>query len=128
MNTQTDRTAVEALLADYAAALNAANTAIIHSFYTEDGLLLPQGQQDLNKAELVTRSESFFRQQRFRIDYSLPETLINGDYAFVQTIAKTSSEGQKNGQVEEKTSRDFFVLKKENEAWKIFRYIFNNFN
>lgn len=127
MNTQPDKAAVENLLTAYANAINSANTALIPSFYTEDGRLMPEDSKDLTKEDLVKRSQKFFKQVRFQINYAAPDTIIDGDYAFVQTTAKTTTTSLETSKVEDRTSRDFFVLRKEKEDWKIFRYVFNKF-
>lgn len=126
MSTQTEKTAVEKLLTAYAEVLNSANTASLPSFYTEDGLLMPDGFQGLTIEDLLNRSKSFFNKIRFQIDFAEPETVIDGEYAFVQTTAKTTTTNLENNQEVKQTSRDFFVLRKEKEGWKIYRYIFNN--
>lgn len=127
MNTQPDKTAVENLLTAYAKAINSANTGLIPSFYTEDGRLMPEDSKDLTKEDLVKRSQKFFKQVRFQMNYAAPDTIIDGDYAFVQTTAKTTTTSLETSKVEDRTSRDFFVLRKEKEDWKIFRYVFNKF-
>lgn len=128
MSTQPDKTVVENLLTDYADAINSANTAFIPSFYTEDGRLMPEGSKDLTKEDLVNRSQKFFKQVRFKIAYTVPDTIIiDGNYAFVQTTAKSTTTNLETNKVKDQTSRDFFVLRKEKEDWKIFRYVFNKF-
>lgn len=125
MSTQPEKTAVANLLSDYANAINTANTALIASFYTQDGRLMPEGLKDLTKGDLINRGQKFFQQVRFQIDYAVPDTVIDGEYAFVQTTAKTTTTSLETKKVEDQTSRDFFVLRKEKEDWKIFRYVFN---
>lgn len=125
MNTQNERATVEKMLTAYADALNYANTALIPSFYAEDGLIMPDGFRELTIHNLVERSKSFFDKVRFQIDYALPETVIDGEYAFVKTIAKTTTVNLESNQEIKQTSRDFFVFRKEKEDWKIYRYIFN---
>ncbi|HSJ69796.1 MAG TPA: nuclear transport factor 2 family protein [Anditalea sp.] len=126
MHSHDEKTAVERLLSEYAGALNSADTAIIPSFYAKDGLFMPNGYNDLSFDNLLDKSKGFFKKVRFHIEYTLPETEITGDYAFVKTIAKTTTTDlELEGEVKQ-MSRDFFVLRKEKEDWKIYRYIFNN--
>jgi len=127
MNKQSESTAVLNLLTDYANALNAANTALIPSFYTEEGQLMPDGLKNLTKKDLLRNSQKFFKQISFQIAYAAPDTIIDGNYAFVQTTAKTTTKNLRVNKIEDQTTRDFFVLRKENEDWKILRYIFNKF-
>ncbi|WP_185974357.1 YybH family protein [Litoribacter populi] len=126
MSTQFEKTAVEKLLTDYAEALNSANTALIPSFYTADGLFMPDGYKGLPTEDLLGTSKGFFKNVRFQIDFTVPDTVIDGEYAFVQTMAKTTTTKLEKNQEVKQTSRDFFVLRKGKEGWKIYRYIFNN--
>jgi ketosteroid isomerase-like protein len=126
MQTQNERQAAEGLLRAYAEALNSATTALIPSFYTQDGLFLPQGSKALTFTDLPQRSVSFFKKVRFYIDYSLKDIAVDKGYAFVEATAKTRTTDLATNQELTQTSRDFFVLRKEQEEWKIYRYIFNH--
>ena len=125
MSTQTEKTAIEKFLTAYTEALNSANTALIPSFYTEDGLFMPNGFKALTTGDLLNGSKSFFKKANFHIGYAVPDTVVDGDYAFVQTTAQTTTTDTEKSQEIRQTSRDFFVFRKEKEDWKIYRYIFN---
>ncbi|TXK36948.1 nuclear transport factor 2 family protein [Pontibacter qinzhouensis] len=126
MKTQTEQAAVEKLLSQYAQALNTADAPSIPSFYTEDGQFMPHGFRVLSTGELVKRSNNYFKKVRFQIDYYVQNTIVDGGYAFVQATAKTITTDFATNREAQQTSRDFFVLRKEQEEWKIFRYTFNN--
>lgn len=126
MNMQTERAAVERLLTQYAQALNAADVSAIPSFYTEDGQFMPEGLPALPAGDLLKGGESYFKKVRFHISYSVQDMLADGGYAFVQATAKTTTVDLATGREAGQTSRDFFVLRKERQEWRILRYIFNN--
>lgn len=117
---------VENLVKEYAAALNAGNTGLIPTFYTEDGVFMPENTRSLIKSDLLNKSKGFFQKCRFQISYSIQEVVVKGENAFVQAIAQTDTVNPQSNQKISKTSQDFFVLRKEQNDWKIFRYIFNN--
>jgi len=114
------------VLDEYALSLNSARYDSIAEFYTEDGILMPQGYKTFSKADfLKNRSGDFLERTDFRIEYTIEDTVLDENYAFVTAIAKTSSKNFSTGDISKKTSRDFFVLRKGDENWKIYRYMFN---
>ena len=66
------------------------------------------------------------KEKDFNIEFSEIIVKIDDNYAFVQAVARTSENDGEKSSTLEKTSRDFFVFRKEEADWKIFRYIFNN--
>lgn len=115
------------VLIAYADSINTAQTDAISSFYTEDGLFMPAGFKTLAKAQLLfKRSGNFFERKTFKIAYAVENILIDADYAFVSAAARTSTKDVVSDIISEKTSRDFFIFRKEAGNWKIFRYLFNN--
>lgn len=112
---------------DYARALNEANADLIPGFYTEDALFMPDGTNTINRSDLeLPKNGSFLKKNKFNIKYSSENIVVEDEYAFVNVVAETSIENSVSGGSLKKTSRDFFVLRKENNSWKIFRYMFNN--
>jgi len=114
------------LLAQYAEALNSANPARLPGFYTPDGLFMPDGRAPLPVGALPSQAASFFAKTRLHISYVAEEVTVDGAYAFVQATARTATTDLATGQETARTSRDFFVLRQEGEAWKIYRYVFNS--
>jgi ketosteroid isomerase-like protein len=115
------------LLSDYALSLNSAQVDLIPAFYAEDGLFMPDGIKKISKSDLLEKSTgNFLKQTDFKIEYTTEDIVMKDSYAFVLAAAKTSTKNLVTGDVSKKTSRDFFVLRKEGDEWKIYRYIFNN--
>ncbi|WP_286841926.1 MULTISPECIES: YybH family protein [Sphingobacterium] len=118
---------ITSILQEYANSINTARTDMISSFYTEDGLFMPEGFKTLAKAQLLfKRSGNFFERKEFNITYAIENISIDTDYAFVAAAASTSTKDVVSDIVSEKKSQDFFVFRKEAGQWKIFRYMFNN--
>ncbi|RZL13021.1 MAG: hypothetical protein EOO62_09425 [Hymenobacter sp.] len=118
--------AAEQLLAHYAEALNVANTALLPTFYTTDGVFMPDGVATLPAGALSGKGESFFVKTRFHISYAVEDVTVGGEYAFVQATARTATTDLATGREVARTSRDFFVLRQESQDWKIYRYLFNS--
>jgi uncharacterized protein (TIGR02246 family) len=124
MSTQLEMLAPEQLLAQYARALNSADTAALPSFYTPDGVYMPDGVQTVPASALAARGAAFFAKAGFDIDFAVESVAVDGTYAFVQATAHTrTTKGATQPQV--RRSRDFFVLRQQEQGWKIFCYIFN---
>jgi len=115
---------VEKLVADYAAALNAARAELIPAFYTADAVFMPENTGKITQADLLKKGQTFLNKSRFNISYSIQDIAVNENYAFVQATTQTKTVNA-NSEVS-KISQDFFVLRKEQQEWKIFRYMFNN--
>ncbi|HEY1165964.1 MAG TPA: nuclear transport factor 2 family protein [Chitinophaga sp.] len=126
MQMQDERTAIESLLARYAEALNTANTAAISSFYTADGVFMPDHFKALTAAALSERRGAYLQKAHFHIAYSIQHILAGDYYAFIEATATTTATDPITHKKTIRGSQDFFVLRKDKAAWKIFRYIFNN--
>jgi ketosteroid isomerase-like protein len=118
--------AARQLLAQYAEALNSANTALLPAFYTADGVFMPDGVATLPASALLRKGQSFFAKTRFHISYEVKTVAVDGAYAFVQATARTATTQLATGQDAMRTSQDFFVLQQQDQGWKIFCYIFNS--
>lgn len=125
MSTQNEAKSVEALVHAYGEALNSGNGKAIGKFYTADGAVLPNGHKAIHKKQLDQITGQFLKKTSFKIDYLIENATVSGDYAIVESIATTSSNATTSS-LENKTTRDLFVLRKDQGAWKIYRYIFNS--
>ncbi|SNC65450.1 conserved hypothetical protein [Hymenobacter gelipurpurascens] len=126
MSTQPETLAAEHLLTQYAQALNSADTAALASFYTPDGVFMPEGLTTLPVSELLARAEAFFAKEEFQIDFAVESVAVDGAYCFVRATASTRSTERATQRELGRRSRDFFVLRQQPQGWKIFCYIFNS--
>lgn len=116
------------ILNEYAFSLNSAQYNSIAAFYTEDGQFMPEGFKTISRGDfLKNRSGNFLKSTDFKIDYTIENTFVNNNYAFVSAVASTSTRDFSTGEISVKTSRDFFVLRRDDDNWKIYRYMFNKF-
>ncbi len=112
---------------DYAKTINRSKIEAILSFYTDDALFMPENYKTITVRKLKNKNfNEFLEKDDFSMEYSDVEVVVDREFAFVTAIAKTSTKNKKSEETVEKTSRDFFVFKKEENQWKIYRYIFNN--
>ncbi|RYY30261.1 MAG: hypothetical protein EOP41_00990 [Sphingobacteriaceae bacterium] len=125
MSTLNEQQAAEQLLSGYAEVLNAANTALIPSFYTHDGAFMPDGFKTLTKKDLDNAGGKYLKNTGFKIKYAIISVTITPEYTFIDATAQTTAVSVGKKEEANLSSRDFFVLRKEGSDWKIFRYLFN---
>ncbi|MCF0065835.1 hypothetical protein MUK70_03630 [Dyadobacter chenwenxiniae] len=86
---------------------------------------MPDGFATIRGAQQIYNSaERFFQTQTLKADFLLKDQAVESDFAFVQSIATVTTENTQGQSIAVKT-RDFFVVPRGAEDWKIFRYIFN---
>jgi len=127
MNTQEEKQTVERFITAYAEVLNTANRDLIPTFYAKDSLFMPNKMKTLSGHDLrTTTTGGFFKKVSFHIDYSVNDIAVDDRFAFVQALAIATTTDLLTREQSAKTSRDFFVLRKDDGEWKIYRYMFNN--
>lgn len=110
----------------FAATLNAAEAASLQNLFTADGKFMPHGFRTLSSKQLESSANSFLAANAFHIAFEIQDIEFDNDFATVIAKAKTAQRKPGSAEAIEKTSRDFFVFRKIDNAWKIHRYIFNN--
>lgn len=126
MNVSTEKTAIEKMLFSYRDALNASDVSKVLTLYTKDGVFMPTNAPTATGQEQLKASYEFvFKTIQLNIEFFIDEIIVNGDYAFAITNSKGTTLIHANGQTVPEENRELFVLAKENEAWKIARYMFN---
>jgi uncharacterized protein (TIGR02246 family) len=120
-----DKLAVEKLLNGYSKALIDGDAASLASLYCNDAEFMPDGFATIRSAKQIRSSaERFFQTQTLKAEFLLKDLVVEGDFAFIKSIATVTTENTQGQSIAVKT-RDFFVVRREAEDWKIFRYIFN---
>jgi ketosteroid isomerase-like protein len=115
----------ENLLLDYAEVLNSGNTVSIASLYTVDGQFMPEGYSSIKASNLNKIAENFLKKHAFEISYNIENISEAEGFIFVQAKATTKIKMDMLTEAAQHSSRDFFILRKVDTAWKIYRYIFN---
>ncbi|MBG6234031.1 ketosteroid isomerase-like protein [Pedobacter sp. CAN_A7] len=125
MSTQIEKSTVEQLISSYAEAVNKGNRQAISAFYTQDGLLIPEGFKPVPQGN---SNDKYFANTGVQIGFTVKEVIVEGNYAFVEAQANTKLTDLKNNQELKRKTRDLFILRNTDGDWKIFRYIFNSKN
>ena len=126
MSLQTSKTAIEELLEAYSLALKAANARMLGSLYAADGLFMPDRARPLKgTAEIENAAQKYLAQKQVHIKFTVTDLVLKEPFAFVQATSTCAVQSLTTGKVVNKNGKDFFVLCKKMQAWKVYRYMFN---
>lgn len=117
---------IQEKILNFESALNLGDIEDVLSFYSDEAIFMPDGNKTLKKSKIGKSGAEFLIESDFKIRFDDVKIAIDETYAFVEAIAKTSQNDKESSSKFERTSRDFFVFRKEESDWKIFRYTFNN--
>ena len=126
MTTATEKTAIEKLLFSYRDALNASDVSQVLPLYTLDGVFMPSNAPSATGHEQLKGSYEFvFKNIQLHIEFFITEIIVQDHYAFVTTHSRGTTLIHATGETVPEENRELFVLQKENDQWKIARYMFN---
>jgi ketosteroid isomerase-like protein len=125
MNIQAEKAAIEDVVTAFAHTLNTGNKDALRGFFAQDGLFMPEGFKSIPSNRLAGATD-FLNRVNFQIAFTPEDIVIDGGYGFARFTAHTNMRNPETGTPTRKKSRDFFVFRKEQDLWKIYRYMFNN--
>ncbi|MCB9045271.1 MAG: SgcJ/EcaC family oxidoreductase [Chitinophagales bacterium] len=126
MEQSIEKSAIQNLLRTYEEALNTSDVNKVLQVYTDDGVFMPTTLPTAKgKEQLKASYEHVFQTIQLNVKFSIEEIVVSGDVAFAQTSSQGTVLIHANGQTAAEENREFFFLNKENEEWKISRYMFN---
>lgn len=122
-----DKYLAETTVRNYFKHLYDSNTDAILDLYSENAVLMPADLPSaIGKAELVSAYNQTFMGIKFvsaTTDYD--EISVYENLAIVRTTSEVNLFLIKEKQDIKSKMREFFILNKEKEEWKISRYMFN---
>lgn len=120
-----DSTAIVNLInGTYRNALAALDTAAVTNAYTADGVVMGPGSPTAVGSEaLATTYNAIFSAVKLDLNFHIDEMILGRQYAFVRSVSTGTATA--NGTSTREDNRELFVVKKENDDWKIARYIYN---
>lgn len=127
MDSEHETKAIRDFVNAFSEALSTSNNKIISSYYATDGLFLPNNYPTIAKDQLDKSKSKFLKNRKFEIHYEINEIVFKDNLVFVQAIANATTSTLANNDSVTVATRDFFTLCKENDEWKIYRYMFNDF-
>lgn len=123
-----DNSTPEKALRGYFDALNNSDLEAALALYNADGFLALTQQPDAHGTEQLRKTyAATFAAVKFTTDHTFDEIREYGDEAFVRTssVQPTTVTILATGTVTEDAFREFFIMKRESDGWKIDRYMNN---
>ena len=121
-----DRQQIKYLLNNYELALNASDTSKVLPLYTDDGVFMPsQKPSAVGASEVKTAYQHVFQALDLNVKFHIDEIEQYGDVAFVRTTSDGKIKLLDKNITITNNSRELFILKRSNNKWKIYRYMFN---
>jgi len=122
-----EKESISAILGNFATVLNNGETKAAADFFDCNAIFIPDGMKKMIGAnQLGKTNNGYLKRTDFKISYVIKDITIENQFAFVEAFATTTENRISDLKPVQKRSIDFFVLKKQDENWKIYRYIFNN--
>lgn len=117
---------IETVIKTYESARNANDIETILALYSSEPVFMPQHAPARNGRDAVRAGyEYVFNTIKLNVRFEIYEIEVTGDWAW----ARTSSAGRTHilsADVEvEEGNNELFVFRRENEEWKIHRYLFS---
>lgn len=129
MSSTTDQQQIEAVLSQYERSLNTKDTPTIVTLYTQDGVFMPQHSPAQVGIEAVEGAyKAVFQMLSLDVTFTIHEIEVVGDYAFARTSSKGTPVLLAENLRSDEFNNELFVFRKENDTWKIARYLFATAN
>ena len=116
-----------ALIQTYQRSLNEANVDLVKSVYADDAIFIGQPfPTATGVVEIAALYSQFLSDLDFSVEFEILEVELGEDLGFVRTRSHGTivPKGQTPPGGSE-GNREVFVVKKIDDEWKIYRYIFN---
>jgi uncharacterized protein (TIGR02246 family) len=122
--------AVDEVLKQYEAALNASDTEAVMRLYADDGVFMPQNFPSSVGAEAIRRAyDTVFGAIQLTVEFAVQEIQQIGEN---WVLARTNSAGtvkvHATGASNAEANQELFLFRKADGAWKIARYAFSTIN
>lgn len=110
----------------YSDALKASSSDAVTSAFTSDGVVMgPGAPTAAGSTQLKTTYESIFGAVGLNLNFKIDEIIVGNNYGFVRSTSAGTAIVKTNGASAAEENRELFVVKKNNNDWKIARYIYN---
>lgn len=121
-----DEKSIRALLAEYEKLLNASDAESIVSLYATDGVFMPQGfPTAAGRAAILESYRAIFENITLTIAFAVDEVVASEGIATALTRSNGSVRVNATGAEAPEANREVFLLAKDDDAWRISRYMFN---
>lgn len=120
---------IELLIASYEKSLNASDTMAVLKLYGENSIFMPQNSPAQAGKTVITKAyDAVFSSIKLNVTFTIHELEVLGDTAWLRTTSIGKITILENNMVINEGNNELFILKKENDHWKIHQYLFATSN
>ena len=120
------KTDIQALLNSYQNALNSSDVDKVMPLYAEDGVFMPANKPtSVGQVQVRAAYQHVFKTIDLDIAFHIDDIERQGDVAFVRTNSDGEINLIKENVLVKNHTRELFILKRINDEWKIYQYMFN---
>jgi len=117
---------IRALLRTYETSLNTSDATLAASCYTSDGVFMPTTLPTASGSALGAAYRNIFAAIKLDVAFTIDDLVVASDeLAYALTRSNGTQTALAAGATSAEANREVFILRKENDAWKIARYMFN---
>lgn len=121
-----DKSEIEKLIQNYQEVLNSSDVNAIIALYTENAVLLPNAAPTADGLNQVKQTyEYVFENFTYTLKFTVLEIETIGNTAYVRSNSSGNVHIKASGETVTDQNRELFILKKQNDTWKIARYMYN---
>lgn len=123
-----DVAAIKKLAGDWRTGWNRADTEALVSLYTDDPVLLPQGQPAVTgKNAIRALYQSFFKEYTVEGAGKVVEVEVSGDLGYFRDNYTLTATPKAGGEQVKAEGKSLFIVRRQNDnSWKIARLIDNS--
>lgn len=125
INKSEDEKEIRHLLRSYRNALAESDPKKVVDNYAADGVVMGPGAPTAIGNELSGTYSGIFNNVGLDLDFTVANMIIGKKYAVVQSTSDGTATVVATGEQVPEQNRELFIMKKENESWKIARYMYN---
>lgn len=122
----TDQSEIQDLLDIYERSLNTSDVALAVSCYMSDGVFMPTTLPTATGPELQGAYDQTFAAIKLQVEFTLDELVVaSSDLAYALTRSNGMQTMQASGAQTPESNREIFIFGRQDQQWKIARYMFN---
>jgi len=117
---------IEETIQAYAEALNNSDAEAILACYGSEPIFMPPfAPAQIGREQVKRAYEYVFKTIKLTVAFTIQETEIMGDKAYVRTTSEGTTQILADDLILEEGNDELFIFAKEEDDWKIHRFIFS---
>ena len=117
---------IQNLLMTYQRGLNEGDVDLVRSVYADDAVFIGQPfPTATGREEIATLYADVFSKLDFNVKFDIQDIELSGDLGFVRTQSHGTIVPKGQDPEGSEGNREIFVVKRIEDEWKFYRYIFN---